>query len=119
MTGVMTPEYHRQKSKDHYQKYKAKYNERNQGQKMRTKALLLEAKKGGCIQCSEMEPACLDFHHLGDKDKTVSQMRGMSDERVLDEIAKCVIVCANCHRKIHAGLIQVVLPEAQGVPSGC
>lgn len=95
-------EYHRQKSKQHYQKYKKSYSKRNQEQKARTRQLIIEAKSGGCTKCPEHDPVCLDFHHTGDdKDMTVSSMLGMSDTRVRSEIAKCVVLCANCHRKEH------------------
>lgn len=56
-----------------------------------------------CAQCPEDHPACLDFHHLGDKDNTIA--RASVDwglKRLKAEVAKCVIVCSNCHRKIHA-----------------
>lgn len=103
----MDSEYHKQKSKEHYQKYKSKYNERNQLQKQRTRQIIAEAKQRGCIVCSEQEPACLDFHHLNGKDMTVSSMLGMNDQRVKEEIAKCVVLCSNCHRKHHAGVLDI------------
>ncbi len=100
----LTKEYHTLKSREHYQKYKASYNKRNQEQKARTRALVLEAKKDGCRLCDEKEPCCLDFHHLHSKDFDISQMRGMNDIKVKAEIAKCVVLCSNCHRKVHAGV---------------
>lgn len=41
----------------------------------------------------------MQFDHLGDKDFTISRMGGttMSIEKILKEVAKCEIVCANCH----------------------
>lgn len=60
---------------------------------------------GGCVRCTEADPACLDFHHVNadEKEMTVSSMisYGYSKERLLDEIEKCVVICANCHRKQH------------------
>lgn len=103
----MDTEYHKQKSREHYQKHKKQYNERNQLQKQRTREIIAEAKKEGCSVCSEKEPACLDFHHLHGKDLPVSAMLGMKDERVRNEISKCIILCSNCHRKLHAGIIVV------------
>lgn len=58
----------------------------------------------GCVRCDEDDPACLDFHHVeGNKEMSVSSMisHGYSKERLLDEIEKCEILCANCHRKEH------------------
>lgn len=65
-------------------------------------------KQYGCCFCGENEPCCLDFHHIGDdKDKNVSYLTAIRKlDRVISEINKCICVCANCHRKIHAGLIE-------------
>lgn len=103
----MDKEYHKQKSKEHYLKYKEGYNARNKEQRERTKLLINEAKSCGCKICGEKETACLDFHHIGGKDKNIATMRGYNDQRVLEEISKCVVLCANCHRKVHAGVLEV------------
>lgn len=61
----------------------------------------------GCFLCHENDPVCLDFHHKNPKDKTHSISWMMSAhksiEKIKIEIEKCVVVCSNCHRKIHAG----------------
>lgn len=68
-------------------------------------------KQNGCTFCAEDEPICLDFHHLDptEKDINVSDAlkRGWTVERMQKEIDKCITVCSNCHRKVHAGLIRV------------
>lgn len=59
-------------------------------------------KLNGCIECKENDPACLDFDHVsGVKTKSISQMvkAGTCFSTILNEIKKCVIRCANCHRK--------------------
>jgi len=61
-----------------------------------------------CIVCKEAEPICLDFHHVDPSEKTEnvsSLLRKGSINAVKEEIAKCVMLCANCHRKLHAGVI--------------
>lgn len=60
-----------------------------------------------CIKCGEGESACLDFHHLDAKlkDFAVSQMYDQSWSMIKAEIDKCVVLCANCHRKVHVGKI--------------
>lgn len=49
--------------------------------------------------------ACLEFHHKDPSKKEVTLSRavnnGWSIERMEKEIAKCVVLCANCHRKLH------------------
>lgn len=54
----------------------------------------------------------LEFHHfIGDKTFSLSK-DGItrSWQKTKDELNKCILVCANCHREIHAGLLQ--LPQA-------
>lgn len=55
-----------------------------------------------CIICGESDPACIDFHHLDENQKEyqISDLV-MSREKMVEELKKCVPVCANCHRKIH------------------
>ena len=61
----------------------------------------------GCKVCGENCPECLEFHHTDDnKEGNVSALvSNYSLERALKEAAKCVLVCSNCHRKIHSGRI--------------
>jgi hypothetical protein len=58
-----------------------------------------------CIKCGENHPACLEFHHRNPKEKKFEVTRAvnclLSKERVLEEIAKCDVLCVNCHRKLH------------------
>lgn len=84
---------------NHPEKYKAGY-ERSHAEK---KAILDEARKGGCVRCEESHPSCLDFHHRDPttKDADIATMRRFSVKRLLGEIAKCDVLCANCHRKHH------------------
>jgi hypothetical protein len=54
----------------------------------------------GCIDCGEKNHVVLDFDHLKDKRYNVSRMihDGFSWAAIKKEIAKCEVVCANCHR---------------------
>lgn len=57
-----------------------------------------------CVRCGENHPACLDFHHVsGEKTSEISKMvaYGRGKQVILDEIAKCEVLCSNCHRKEH------------------
>ncbi len=64
-----------------------------------------------CVVCGESEACCLDFHHKdpNTKDAEVSRMaRTHGVYKLQQELLKCVVLCSNCHRKVHAGLIQLV-----------
>lgn len=57
-----------------------------------------------CSRCPENHPSCLDFHHINPQEKefSISQKAWRySKERIMKEISKCIILCANCHRKEH------------------
>ena len=64
--------------------------------------------QSGCRYCPEEHPAALDLHHLDPSIKvaTVRQLcdRTVRAETLLAEMAKCEVVCSNCHRKLHAGI---------------
>lgn len=62
-----------------------------------------------CKICGESEVVCLDLHHRDNESKIddISTMvnRPTSLEAIQQEIEKCDVLCANCHRKLHAGLL--------------
>lgn len=65
----------------------------------------------GCCICGENEhPSILDLHHLESEDKefTISENRSRHPEQIINEIYKCVVVCRNCHGKIHVGIRTVL-----------
>lgn len=53
-----------------------------------------------CVDCGETDPIVLEFDHLRDKKFSIaSGLRDREWQSVLDEMAKCEVVCANCHRR--------------------
>jgi hypothetical protein len=92
--------YHRQ----HYLKNKEKYIKQAKTQRRKSTDILREIKKK-CSICDENHPATLDFHHIDPSVKEIDLARaannGWSKNRLLKEIKKCIIVCRNCHAKIH------------------
>jgi predicted HNH restriction endonuclease len=65
---------------------------------------------GECFFCKVDDPDVLDFHHIHPEDRrfnVANSWRHYGIKAIKEEIAKCIIVCANCHRKIHAGKLEV------------
>ena len=76
----------------------------------RKRTIIDNMKAKGCLFCNEKEICCLEFHHI-EPDKKLIRISGSWNhyglEAILKEIIKCVLVCANCHKKIHAGIINI------------
>ena len=92
--------------RSHYQKYKKEYLiDSKERRAVRVKENQQNALdfllQNPCIDCAETDPMVLDFDHLRDKKKGVCQMitEGYSWKTIKAEIAKCVVRCANCHRR--------------------
>lgn len=68
------------------------------------RALVTAAKDHPCVDCgNRYPPRAMDLHHRDPvtKEYTVSQMLSKTDVEILDEIAKCIVLCAVCHRLRH------------------
>lgn len=110
---TLSKEYHKSYGAKHYAANKELYKSR-----ARTNTpLYIERNReyvrniklaSGCVKCGYNEHhVCLDFHHLDseDKDDNVARLvnSASSIKRIDKEIAKCIILCANCHRLEHYG----------------
>ena len=61
--------------------------------------IITAAKAIPCSDCGQSFPEeCMDFDHIGEKSYTIADMKSHSVEKLLLEISKCEVVCANCHR---------------------
>lgn len=67
------------------------------------KSTLVEAMGGQCSSCNQEFPLSVyDFHHVGDKDLSPGRMiDNESLKTICEEIMKCILLCANCHRIEH------------------
>lgn len=75
----------------------------------RTKAEGIRILGGKCSSCGYSKCSdALDFHHKNPEDKTdgISAMLSRPKKRssVIEEIKKCILLCANCHRELHSGM---------------
>lgn len=94
-------EYGKKHYRENRQAYIARARKRNREIRDERTAFLLEYfHEHPCVDCGESDPVVLEFDHLEDKEFTISEgIRDRSWQSVLDEIAKCEVVCANCHRR--------------------
>ena len=86
-------EYYKKKARVHTKRYMEK-----------ARKLIYEIKLGNpCIVCGESDPIVLEFDHIdpSTKEHNVSEMvkKGYSCESILNEVEKCRLLCANCHRR--------------------
>lgn len=66
----------------------------------RRRAYIAQMKARPCVDCGgQFPPECMDFDHVrGEKVGDISKMLLWTTEHLHDELAKCDLVCANCHR---------------------
>lgn len=70
----------------------------------RTRWVLEYFERHPCTDCGERDPVVLEFDHLRDKKFNVaSALPERTWTSILEEIEKCEVVCANCHRRRSAG----------------
>ena len=71
---------------------------------------IISKKNVPCADCGGTFPNyCMDFHHIDEDTKHrgigrkpfIDKMKQFSIKTIDEEIAKCVVVCANCHRIRH------------------
>ncbi len=94
-------------SRKHYGMQTKYYLNKTYRNKQRLKDVILDYKQGKkCCRCGFDNPIALDFHHRNPKDKEFSiskaSIKGIGKEKLDKEIAKCDILCANCHRIEHS-----------------
>ena len=91
--------------KEHYRANRQRYIDQAAVQKRRlqlerTTYLLEYFTTHPCVDCGEQDPLVLEFDHLGDKLFAIGEGLGRRNwQSILDEMAKCEVVCANCHRR--------------------
>lgn len=89
----------------HYQNNKEAVKTANKIHRATKKSEWKEYKKTlSCVQCGQNHPATLDFHHVvrsPDNKKIHALIRNGAYAAILEEIKKCAVLCANCHRILH------------------
>jgi len=99
--------------KEHIRKRMKKYRqdnakqlqERNKKQYKKNEETMCNLKINGCAICGYNKcDRALEFHHTNQKDKKFNLSAGhinYANKTVAEELDKCILLCANCHREIH------------------
>ncbi len=97
--------YFHKKNKRHYSECIKCFNVRSTTQQRKRKVQAVEYKGGRCKRCGyQGHVAAFDFHHLDRKKKSfeIGLFKNRSFDRLKEELDKCILLCANCHREIEA-----------------
>lgn len=113
------PEKQKEAQRRHYESNRGKYAESSKAAREKRRVQMNELKSGPCTDCGVRYPYyVMHFDHIGtDKVMDISKLISRASwQTVLDEIAKCELVCANCHaerthsrnqyNKYHTGVAQ-------------
>ena len=97
--------YHKLQSRKYYEKNKEKVLEATTKHAKRGKEKW-DLFKGSlhCARCNENHIACMDFHHINPSEKEYEVSALISSKmftKAYKEIKKCIVLCSNCHRKLH------------------
>lgn len=101
---LVDAEYHRNYYKQMSSDRKSRKVFLQSERRRRIRERVAEYKANAGCECGEVDPVCLEFHHNSD-DKEINIAdacnRGWSEDRLESEMKKCIVLCANCHRKLH------------------
>lgn len=90
----------RSQDKEWYAAYREGYAEQYRERKKKA----VELMGGQCADCGGVFPTvAYDFHHIdpSQKDMNPSKAMTLSEDKMLEELSKCVLLCSNCHRIRH------------------
>lgn len=87
-------------AKDGIERERKRLNEEARRNRLRNE-LFAYLKEHPCVDCSEADIVVLEFDHLRDKEFNIADgfSRSYNWTRILKEIEKCEVVCANCHKR--------------------
>jgi len=90
----------------YYRKNKERFYYKNKNRKQKIREYLYSVKENlACSLCGENHIATLEFHHKDPSNKSfnigISTNRMCAVKTIENEISKCVVLCANCHKKLH------------------
>ena len=104
-------EFYFNKTKNLYGQFCKKcHNDYSMSRQKNVKKQAVEYKGNKCQIC--LYDKCinaLEFHHRdpSEKEFTIAELKNSSFNKLKNELDKCLLVCSNCHREIHAGITKL------------
>ena len=103
------PDRVRARSDRHRKEHPDDYRRWEHARRWEKKQALIEQFGGHCTDCNMNlieAPECADFDHLENKSFGIGRRMNVRLETLIEEVKKCELVCANCHRKrtVHRGI---------------
>ena len=103
-----------ERARKRYQADPIKYQRTVAEAQTKRKLAAIALKGGKCERCPEDHPGALQFHHrnpklksFGISTKVLASARKYPWDMIEAEVAKCDLLCANCHAKEHSVLVPV------------
>lgn len=97
------------------------HHEKSRISKRKNKLSYVKYKGGKCEICDYKKCInALDFHHLNPKEKDFEiglTKNPKLNDKIKEELDKCILVCCRCHREIHDGLHKEISPEGFEPPT--
>lgn len=103
---------HKEYCKKNWKRIRDKNRQNRNKKRLDKKSELVKLHGGKCVVCGyNRHISAFDFHHKDPKTKTftLGSVRQFPLDILIEESKKCALLCANCHRELHAGFI--TLPE--------
>jgi len=95
----------KKKNRRSYLKHQKERIKFERARRNRHRLLMNRLKVNGCAICGYNKCThSLDFHHVNPQDKKFqisAHQLSFKDERIVDELNKCILLCRNCHGEIH------------------
>lgn len=111
------PQHQKKYQSNRYQELKNDASDKNRRERCkkdlieRNRLIVEQARSRGCQICGYTKcKKALEFHHVDSSEKDAGIAKAIKlwgSKKLMQEIEKCVVLCANCHREVHDGLINI------------
>lgn len=106
----MTKEYNNAWYAKHKDRIREKKNSNTKKYRIEKRQFIIDLlKKSKCKHCGIDDWRVLEFDHRDPKEKKFNIADGPNQafDKLKEEISKCIVLCSNCHRKVHNNIIQI------------